>query len=107
MSISESGKVSVITLCGSAKFKEDFIRQSKRLTLLGNVVLMPIFDFSNDEIDSFKAKILKALHFKRIEMSDEILVINRNGYIGSSTKVEIEYATKLGKKIKYMENQSV
>lgn len=91
----------VITLCGSANFKEDFNRALKEHTLLGNIVLMPIFDFENDEIDSFKTKILKDLHLKRIEMSDEILVINKNGYIGASTKSEIEYAAKLGKKINY------
>lgn len=93
----------VITLCGSAKFKEDFIRELKNLTLLGNIVLMPVFDFTNEEIDTSKAKILKDLHFKRIEMADEILVINKNGYTGASTKAEIEYATKLGKKINYIE----
>lgn len=94
----------VITLCGSAKYKEDFIRVSKELTLLGNIVLMPVFDFTNDELDSFKLNILKELHYKRIELADEILVINKNGYIGTSTKAEIEYAAKLGKKINYMEN---
>lgn len=94
----------VITLCGSAKFKEDFIRELKKLTLLGNIVLMPVFDFTTDETDSIKSEILKDLHYKRIEMADEILVINKNGYIGASTKSEIEYAAKLGKKISYTEN---
>lgn len=94
----------VITLCGSAKYKEDIIRVSKELTLLGNIVLMPVFDFTNDELDSFKLNILKELHYKRIELADEILVINKNGYIGTSTKAEIKYAAKLGKKINYMEN---
>ena len=46
-------------------------------------------------------KKLKKEHFKRIELSDAILVINKNNYIGDSTKLEIEYAKKLGKKIMY------
>jgi len=103
MSTYKFGKVKVITLCGSAKFKEDFISQMKNLTLKGNIVLMPVFDFSENEIDASKTKILKDLHFKRIEMADEILVINKNAYIGTSTKAEIEYATNLGKKINYIE----
>ncbi len=103
MSISKLEKVKVITLCGSAKFKEDFINEMKKLTLQGNIVLMPIFDFADDEIDTSKAKILKDLHFKRIKLADEILVINKNGYIGTNTKLEIEYATKTGKNVNYLE----
>lgn len=64
---------------------------------------MPAFDLTKDEVDSVKSKILKDLHLKRIELCDEILVINKNGYIGASTKAEIEYAVKLGKKINYVE----
>ena len=40
---------------------------------------------------------------KKIEMADEIFVINKNGYIGDSTKIEIEFAKSLGKKINYLE----
>lgn len=47
-------------------------------------------------------KLLKDLHFKRIEMADEILVINKDGYIGSDTKAEIDYAVNLGKKVAYL-----
>lgn len=104
MSTYKFGKVKVITLCGSAKFKEDFVKEMKKLTLQGKIVLMPVFDFTDDEIDASKAKILKDLHFKRIEMADEILVINKNGYIGTSTKAEIEYASKLGKNVNYLES---
>lgn len=96
-------KNKVITLCGSAKFKDYFIRELKALTLLGNIVLMPVFDFSENEINIDKVNVLKDLHFKRIEMADEILVINKEGYIGASTKSEIEYAIKLGKIVNYLE----
>ncbi len=99
-------KTKIITLCGSAKFKEDFVRELKKLSLLGNIVLMPVFDFVEDELDGAKSLLLKDLHLKRIEIADEILVINKNGYIGKSTKKEIEYATGLGKKINYIEGQN-
>ena len=46
---------------------------------------------------------IKEAHFKRIELSDSIYVINKDNYIGKSTKLEIEYAQKLGKEIIYLE----
>ena len=49
-------------------------------------------------------KMLDDMHKRRIDMADEIFVINKNGYVGSSTKSEIEYAKKLSKKINFMEN---
>lgn len=97
-------KIKVITLCGSVKFKEEFTRQFNRLTLLGNVILTPAFDLPLKQIGEGEKKLLKLLHFKRIEMADEILVINKGGYIGESTMLEIEHAKKLGKKISYLES---
>jgi len=44
------------------------------------------------------------MHKRKIDMSDEIFVINKDGYIGSSTKSEIEYAIAHGKKVNYMES---
>ena len=99
-------KYSVITLCGSTKFKDDFIAVQKQLTLEGKIVLsLGLFGHSGDnEIfnDGVKA-MMDDMHRQRIDMSDEIFVINKGGYIGSSTKNEIEYATANGKKISYLE----
>lgn len=99
-------KYSVITLCGSTKFKDDFIAVQKQLTLEGKIVLnLGLFGHSGDnEIfnDGVKA-MMDDMHRQRIDMSDEIFVINKGGYIGSSTKSEIEYATANGKKISYLE----
>ena len=100
------GKYKVITLCGSTKFKEDFFREQKRLTLEGNIVIsVGLFGHSGDsEVWSEGTKeMLDDMHKRKIDMADEIFVINKNGYIGSSTKSEIEYATKTNKKINYME----
>lgn len=100
------GKYNVITLCGSTKFKEDFIREQKRLTLEGNIVIsVGLFGHSGDDevwTDNVK-EMLDDMHKRKIDMADEIFVINKGGYIGSSTKSEIEYATKTGKKVNYME----
>ena len=100
------GKYKVITLCGSTKFKEDFLREQKILTLEGNIVIsVGLFGHSGDnEVWSEGTKeMLDDMHKRKIDMADEIFVINKNGYIGSSTKSEIEYAIKTNKKVNYME----
>lgn len=106
------GKYKVITLCGSTRFKEAFMEAQKRLTLAGNIVIsVGIFGHSeNDDIlkemdneTLEKTKIiLDDMHRCRIDMADEIYVINVNGYIGDSTKSEIAYAKATGKKINYL-----
>ena len=100
------GKYKVITLCGSTKFKDDFIEQQKRLSLEGNIVIsVGFFELSGtNEIWTEETKeMLDDMHKRKIDMADEIFVINKNGYIGNSTKSEIEYALKAGKKVNYME----
>lgn len=93
----------VITLCGSTKFKEDFMKVQKELTLQGNIVIsVGCFSHSGDVITDKQKIMLDDMHKRKIDMSDEIFVINANGYIGESTKSEIEYATKTGKRIRYM-----
>lgn len=92
----------VITLCGSLKFKKDMMIMAEKMALEGNCILTPIFPIlENFERTDEQLKKLKEEHFKRIELSNAILVINKNNYIGESTKLEIEYAMKLGKEIMY------
>lgn len=96
----------VITLCGSTKYKDEFIEAQKRLTLEGNIVIsVGLFGHSGDtEVWTENTKqMLDDMHKRKIDMADEIFVINKNGYIGSSTKSEIEYAIKTGKKVNYLE----
>ncbi|MDD2292868.1 MAG: hypothetical protein PHD07_01495 [Bacteroidales bacterium] len=99
------GKYKVITLCGSTRFKEQFIREQKRLTLEGNIVIsVGLFGHSGDsEVFTEGVKtMLDDMHKRKIDMADEIFVINVDGYIGSSTRSEIEYATATGKKVNYL-----
>lgn len=100
------GKYSVITLCGSTRFRDDFLRVQKELTLEGNIVIsVGLFGHSGDE-EVFKEgvkQMLDDMHKRKIDMADGIYVINRGGYIGSSTRSEIEYAAQHGKTIVYME----
>ena len=100
------GNYKVVTLCGSTRFKDQFLEVQKRLTLEGNIVIsVGVFGHSGDEnIISDDIKImLDDMHKRKIDMADEIFVINVGGYIGSSTKSEIEYAIKSNKKVSYLE----
>ena len=100
------GKYKIVTLCGSTKFKDEFYEAQKKLTLEGKIVLsVAMFGHSGDnEVWSEGVKeMLDDMHKRKIDMADEIFVINKNGYIGSSTKSEIEYATKTNKEINYLE----
>ena len=102
------GKYPVITLCGSTRFKEQFLEAQKRLTLEGNIVIsVGLFGHSgDDEVWTEGTKeMLDDMHKRKIDMSDSIYVINPGGYIGSSTRSEIEYAKKNGKEVRYLENE--
>jgi len=99
------GKYKVITLCGSTRFKDEFIAEQKRLTLEGNIVIsVGLFGHSGDnEVWSEEIKeMLDDMHKRKIDLADEIFVINVGGYIGSSTRSEIEYAMNTGKKVMYL-----
>ena len=100
------GKFPVITLCGSTRFKEQFLEAQKRLTLEGNIVIsVGLFGHSgDDEVWTPGTKeMLDNMHKRKIDMADAIYVINVGGYIGESTRSEIDYAEKNGKGIIYLE----
>ena len=107
------GKYKVITLCGSTRFRDEFMETQKRLTLEGNIVIsVGLFGHSGDnevwenmdEGTLTKTKeMLDDMHKRKIDMADEIFVINVGGYIGSSTRSEIEYAEATGKSVRYLE----
>lgn len=100
------GKYKVITLCGSTKFKDEYMKAQKDLTLQGNIVIsVGLFGHSgDDEVWAEGTKeMLDNMHKRKIDMADEIFVINVGGYIGESTKSEIEYAIRNGKIVNYLE----
>ena len=107
------GKYPVITLCGSTRFKDQFMEAQKKLTFEGNIVIsVGLFGHSGDQevwenMDEgtlTKTKeMLDDMHKRKIDMADAIFVINVGGYVGSSTKSEIEYAITHGKDVRYLE----
>ena len=86
------GKYKVITLCGSTKFKEDFLREQKMLTLEGNIVIsVGLFGHSGDnEVWSEGTKeMLDDMHKRKIDMADEIFVINKKDILGAVQNLKL------------------
>ncbi len=108
-----AGNYPVVTLCGSTRFKEQFMEVQKRLTLEGKIVIsVGLFGHSGDSevwdgMDegtlSKTKEMLDDMHKRKIDMADSIFVINVGGYIGDSTRSEIAYAKAHGKKVEYLE----
>jgi hypothetical protein len=100
----------IVVLCGSTRFKDAWYEEGKRLTHAGQIVLsVGDLDTSasardvNVPIDPELKERLDDLHKRKIDLADEVLILNVGGYIGSSTHSEIEYAERLGKPITYLE----
>ncbi|MFN3405174.1 MAG: hypothetical protein ACK40G_13835 [Cytophagaceae bacterium] len=93
-----------ITLCGSTRFKREFEIINKQLSLEGHVIYSVAFYVHADNISLTlqQKQLLDNVHKMKIENSDGIFVIDVNGYIGDSTKHEIEYAHSTGKFVKYL-----
>jgi hypothetical protein len=95
----------VITICGSLRFEDVIKKYSEKLELEGNCVLSIIYPtkdkdgYTNEEIHKFATA-----HYKKIELSDAIFVVNKNGYIGEAVRKEINYAKEFNKEIIYLEN---
>lgn len=93
----------IITICGSLRFMKEMMDISEKVELQGNCVLGPIYPTKPDK-DAYtdeEVLILDKMHKERIKLSDAILVVNINNYIGSSTREEIEFAKSLNKEIIY------
>jgi len=104
----------IVCLCGSTKFKQAFMDANKQETFEGNIVLsvgcFPHADGGGDPEVVLGHRVkeeLDRLHKQKIDLADEVLVLNVGGYIGSSTKSEIEHAIKSNKPIRYLEEAEV
>lgn len=107
-----TAKPTVVCLCGSTRFSAAYQRANLEETLAGRIVLTIGCDLRSD-VDLFKDKSpdelaaikrnLDKLHLSKIDLADEILVLNVGGYVGESTKSEIEYARLKGKTIRWLE----
>jgi HNH endonuclease len=97
----------IVCLCGSTRFIQAFQEANLRETLVGNIVLSIGCDTKSDQdlgLGPVDKAALDLLHLFKIDLADEILVLNVGGYIGLSTQREISYATRLNKSIRWLEN---
>jgi hypothetical protein len=100
----------IICLCGSTRFHKEYVQANYDLTLKGNIVLsVGFFHHAHNEIHAETVGITPAekdfldnLHKRKIDLADEVCVINPGGYIGESTRFEIEYAERTGKPVYYL-----
>lgn len=106
----EQARPTVVCLCGSTRFMEAFRAANLRETLAGRIVLSIGCDTKSDSdlmalgelTPAAKAK-LDDLHKRKIDLADEVLVLNVGGYVGTSTRSEIEYAERHHKPIRWLE----
>lgn len=92
----------VITVCGSLKFQNEIMEVAEKLNKTGVCVLTPVYPYNKElKLSDIDIDNMKKAHLKRIELADSIFVVNVNGYIGESTKKEIEFAKEKGKDIIY------
>lgn len=97
----------VVALCGSTRFMAEIGQVAKEETVAGRIVLRPECDvkvpdplWPGDALDQVKAR-LDRLHRAKIQLADEVLVVAPGGYVGSSTRAEISYARRLGRRVRY------
>lgn len=98
-------KRKVVTLCGSVRFWDKIQEMAERLELENEYVVIGIIPHvMQRDFTEYEKNLLGELHFRKIDLSDAIFVVNVGGYIGESVKKEIEYAKQTGKEIMYLEN---
>ena len=104
----ESGRPEIVCLCGSGRFVKAFEDAEFNETLAGRIVLTigcNAHDIARNESLEHHKPMLDQLHLSKIDLADRVFIVNVGGYIGESTRREIEYATKRGKPISYLEVQ--
>jgi hypothetical protein len=96
----------VVCLCGSTRFKDAFEKASREETLNGNIVLsVGLFGHLEGlDMNGDTKKMLDELHKRKIDLADEVLFLNVDGYIGESTKRELEYSKKNKKIVRFLES---
>ena len=94
----------VVTVCGSMRFQRQMIELATELeTEKGYCVLQPLYNFGDKALGESELQKLAKAHYKKIDISDAIFVVNAGGYIGNSVRAEIEYAKSHKKEVIYLE----
>ena len=98
----------IVCLCGSTRFMDAFHEQGWKLTLDGYIVLTVgvckhAEDHGGEALGQDVADKLDELHKRKIDLADYVMVLNVDGYIGDSTRAEIEYAEETNVPVTYLE----
>ena len=99
----------IVCLCGSTRFRDQFVEANYKETMAGNIVLSVGFylhsPVGGEQVGCNSEQKIKLdeLHKRKIDLCDEVLVLNVGGYIGDSTRSEIQYAVERGKRVRYLE----
>lgn len=102
--LNRNNDIKVVTICGSMKFLDDMKRISGELEIKnGYCVIQCVYDIDKNATQEEMANVVNA-HWKKIDISDAIYVVNIGGYIGNSTRNEINYALSKGKEVIYHED---
>ena len=97
-------QIKVITICGSMRYSKEMMKIAEKLELKeGYAVIQCVYNVDGQRYEGIDASILDKIHRKKIDISDAIYVVNIDGYIGNSTRNEIEYAKNNGKEVIYHE----
>ena len=105
----KAGRPGIVCLCGSGRFRDAFDAAEEAETLRGRIVLT-IGCNTKDVARSAELvghkPMLDELHLRKIDLADEVLILNVDGYIGESTARELAYARSRGKAVRFLETQS-
>jgi hypothetical protein len=109
--MSAQSKPKVVCLCGSTRFKQEFIRANFEKTRAGEIVLT-VGWFSHADSDIYyptddEKVALDELHKRKIDLADYVFVVDVDGYIGESTRSEIDYAKDHRKEVVYLSDEGV
>lgn len=99
----QTPEFTVVTLCGSMRFHEEFERLDSELTLAGHVVMSPAALDPSTELDAEDRARLGRVHLQKVAMADEVLVVNVGDYVGETTRREIEHARAHGVAVRFLE----
>ena len=89
----------IVCICGSTRFVEEMRAANRELTFAGVIVVAP--GEADESVTDEEKTVLDALHLRKIDLADRVLVVNPDGYVGESTSKEIAYAHAIGKPISY------
>lgn len=97
----------IVAICGSTRFRAEMAEANRELTLAGCMVLAPgVFAHDGDEITEEQKAALDELHLRKIDLADQVLVVDPGGYVGESTRREIAYAEEHGKPVSRLNEES-